>query len=280
MWQTVSDFFVFIIHQLCLYDNSSPRTDKTNNTSGSGFTNNYNSTGEHFCANRTSNDPVINLINHNHQHHLRCGDPSVPGPGPGPGPGPSAKHLLRKGSLANDDVYSYSRSIISQRIDDRSSLNLGIGPGGRRRSSSIHGAGSISGISRIGGGSNIINDRDNLDISGVANNLRDLHNAGGGSGGSGGSNASRQGSNCVQAQIERMFNDVAKEHGGPGKDSATAAAAAAAVATAPANGQTFSVRCLGSLPLKDKVTSLVGLQEPLWQLYLSGAGHGVSNKFI
>lgn len=272
MWQTVSDFFVFIIHQLCLYDNSSPRTDKTNNTSGSGTTNNYNSTGEHFCANLTSNDPVINPINNNHQHHVhRCGDPSAPGPGPGPG----AKHLFRKGSHANDDVYSYSRSIISQRIDDRSSLNLGIGPGGRRRSSSIHGAGSISGISRIGGGSNIINDRDNLDISALANNLRDLHNAGGGSGGSGSSHASRRGSNgnCVQAQIERMFNDVAQEHGGPGKDSAAAVAAAAS----PTNGQTFSVRCLGSLPLKDKVTSLVGLQEPLWQLYLSGAGHGVSN---
>ncbi|XP_065082854.1 uncharacterized protein LOC135705187 [Ochlerotatus camptorhynchus] len=178
--------------------------------------------------------------------------------------------------LRIDAMFDDTRSIISQRIDDRSSLNLGIGPGGRRRSSSIHGAGSISGISRIGGASTIINDRDNLDISGVANNLRDLHNAGGGSGGSGGSHASRRGSNgnCVQAQIERMFNDVAKEHGGPGKDSAAAATAAAASLT---NGQTFSVRCLGSLPLKDKVTSLVGLQEPLWQLYLSGAGHGNQN---
>lgn len=38
----------------------------------------------------------------------------------------------------------------------------------------------------------------------------------------------------------------------------------------------FPVRCLGSLPLKDKVTSLVGLQEPLRKLYLSGAGQGVS----
>lgn len=42
----------------------------------------------------------------------------------------------------------------------------------------------------------------------------------------------------------------------------------------------FAVRCLGSLPLKDKVTSLVGLQEPLRQLYLSGAGHGVSKSYI
>lgn len=38
----------------------------------------------------------------------------------------------------------------------------------------------------------------------------------------------------------------------------------------------FVVRCLGSLPLKEKVSSLLGLQEPLRQLYLSGAGHGVS----
>ncbi|XP_062559801.1 uncharacterized protein LOC134224460 isoform X2 [Armigeres subalbatus] len=171
--------------------------------------------------------------------------------------------------LRIDAMFDDTRSIISQRIDDRSSLNLGIGPGGRRRSSSIHGAGSISGISRIGGGSAIINDRDNLDVSGMAKNLRDLRNsvAGGGSG-SGGSGASRGSSNCVQAQIERMFNDVAKEHGGAEKDMATAP---------PVSGQTFSVRCLGSLPLKDKVTSLVGLQEPLRQLYLSGAGHGNQN---
>ncbi|KAL9697743.1 hypothetical protein quinque_001184 [Culex quinquefasciatus] len=204
MWQTVSDFFVYLIHQLCLYDNSdSPRTGK--NPSGSA-------------------------------------------------------------AAANDDtLYSYSRSILSQRLDDRSSVNLGPpGPGGRRRSSSIHGAGSISGVSRIGGsgGAAIINDRDNLDISGVANNLR-----GPGSGTSSRGSAS----NIVQAQIERMFNDVAKEHG----DGPAAAAAAPSV-----NGQTFQVRCLGSLPLKDKVTSLVGLQEPLWQLYLSGAGHGVSCLFF
>lgn len=38
----------------------------------------------------------------------------------------------------------------------------------------------------------------------------------------------------------------------------------------------FPVKCLGSLLLRDKVTSLLGLQEPLRKLYLSGAGHGVS----
>ncbi|KRF99849.1 uncharacterized protein Dwil_GK13725, isoform D [Drosophila willistoni] len=53
-------------------------------------------------------------------------------------------------------------------------------------------------------------------------------------------------SNSVQAQIEQLFTDVAKD--------ATSS---------------FEVTCLGSLPLKDKVTSLQGLQEPLRQLYLS-----------
>lgn len=61
-------------------------------------------------------------------------------------------------------------------------------------------------------------------------------------------------SNSVQAQIERMFSDVENE----------------------TVSCSFAVRCLGALPLKDKVTSLSGLQDPLRQLYLSGAGHGVS----
>ena len=52
-------------------------------------------------------------------------------------------------------------------------------------------------------------------------------------------------SNSVQAQIEQLFTDVAKD--------ATSS---------------FPVTCLGSLPLKDKVTSLQGLQEPLRDLYL------------
>lgn len=67
---------------------------------------------------------------------------------------------------------------------------------------------------------------------------------------------SRRIHNQVQAQIEKMFTDVAK-------DTTTCS---------------FPVRCLGALPLKDKVTSLLGLQDPLRQLYLSGAGHGVSVK--
>lgn len=64
-------------------------------------------------------------------------------------------------------------------------------------------------------------------------------------------------SNSVQAQIERMFTDVAKD--------ATCS---------------FSVICLGSLPLKDKVTSLQGLQEPLKQLYFNESGKIVSRNFL
>ena len=143
-----------------------------------------------------------------------------------------------------------SRSIASHRIlDERGSVSAingigGGGGGGRRRASSIHG--SINGA--------IINERDNLDIKLVRNtnnnSANNIHNVG---------NSEKHGrkiSNSVQAQIERMFTDVAID---------TTASS------------TFNVRCLGSLPLKDKVTSLVGLQEPLRQLYLSGAGHGVSH---
>lgn len=52
-------------------------------------------------------------------------------------------------------------------------------------------------------------------------------------------------SNSVQEQIEQLFTDVAKD--------ATSS---------------FTVIYLGSLPLKDKVTSLQGLQPPLRELYL------------
>lgn len=61
--------------------------------------------------------------------------------------------------------------------------------------------------------------------------------------------------NKVQKQIERMFTDVAN-------DEATCS---------------FAVRCLGSMPLKSKVTSLFELQEPLRQLYVAGSGHSVSD---
>jgi hypothetical protein len=62
--------------------------------------------------------------------------------------------------------------------------------------------------------------------------------------------------NSVQAQIEKMFTDIAKDD--------------------PAISNCFTIKYLGSLPLIGKVTSLLGLQEPLRQLYLSGAGHEVS----
>lgn len=61
--------------------------------------------------------------------------------------------------------------------------------------------------------------------------------------------------NKVQKQIERMFTDVAK-------DEATCS---------------FTVRCLGSLPLQSKVTSLFELQEPLRQLYIAETSHNVSH---
>jgi hypothetical protein len=127
------------------------------------------------------------------------------------------------------------RSIVSHhRLDDRSSIHER-----RRTSSSIHG--SINN----GAASSIADSRSRL--------LLDMD-------GSSGSNelqgSGKKVSNSVQAQIERMFTDVAKD----------------------ATTGTFTVRCLGSLPLKDKVTSLVGLQEPLRQLYLTGAGQGVSRS--
>lgn len=61
-------------------------------------------------------------------------------------------------------------------------------------------------------------------------------------------------SNNVQAQIERMFTDVAKD----------------------ATSCSFPVRCLGYLPLVNKVTSLQGLQKPLRELYINGTEFEVS----
>lgn len=60
--------------------------------------------------------------------------------------------------------------------------------------------------------------------------------------------------NKVQKQIERMFTDVAN-------DETTCS---------------FAVRCLGSMPLQSKVTSLYELQEPLRKLYIAGTSHNVS----
>jgi hypothetical protein len=133
-------------------------------------------------------------------------------------------------------LYKTPRSIVSHhRLDDRSSIHER-----RRTSSSIHG--SINN----GAASSITDSRSRL--------LLDMDGSSGSNEGLPGSG--KKVSNSVQAQIERMFTDVAKD----------------------ATTGTFTVRCLGSLPLKDKVTSLVGLQEPLRQLYLTGAGQGVSRN--
>lgn len=70
--------------------------------------------------------------------------------------------------------------------------------------------------------------------------------------------------NSVQAQIEEMFKDIANDE----------------PPTVSSSGSSFSIKYLGALPLTTKVTSLIGLQEPLRQLYLSGAGHEVSWVWI
>lgn len=118
-----------------------------------------------------------------------------------------------------------SRSIISQR-----SLR------DRKRASSVNG--SISGSNRHS------NDR----LQAISEN--DFNNA----------SPSQSIKNSVQAQIEKMFTDIAKDD--------------------PAISSCFSIKYLGSLPLVGKVTSLLGLQDPLRQLYLSGAGHGVSEALF
>lgn len=60
-------------------------------------------------------------------------------------------------------------------------------------------------------------------------------------------------SSNVQAQIEQLFADVAKE--------ATSS---------------FTIIWLGCLPIKDKITTLEGLQKPLRELYLQNENDTVS----
>lgn len=60
--------------------------------------------------------------------------------------------------------------------------------------------------------------------------------------------------NSVQAKIEKMFSDVAKDGGIPLND---------------IGAHNFSVDYLGSVPLQEKVTSLSGLQGPLKDLYFA-----------
>ncbi|KAJ8921233.1 hypothetical protein NQ315_013705 [Exocentrus adspersus] len=60
--------------------------------------------------------------------------------------------------------------------------------------------------------------------------------------------------NSVQAKIEKMFSDVAKDNG---------------IALNDIGVHSFSVDYLGSVPLQEKVTSLAGLQGPLKDLYFA-----------
>lgn len=60
--------------------------------------------------------------------------------------------------------------------------------------------------------------------------------------------------NSVQAKIEKMFSDVAKDNGIPINEIGV---------------HIFSVDYLGSIPLQEKVTSLSGLQNPLRELYFA-----------
>lgn len=60
--------------------------------------------------------------------------------------------------------------------------------------------------------------------------------------------------NSVQARIEKMFTDVAKDSGVP---------------LTEIGCHVFSVDYMGSVPLHEKVSSLSGLQEPLRDLYFS-----------
>lgn len=68
------------------------------------------------------------------------------------------------------------------------------------------------------------------------------------------SDSSTNTKNSVQAKIEKMFTDVAKDEGVPAAD---------------VGSHVFSVDYLGSVPLMEKVTSLAGLQSPLRELYFA-----------
>lgn len=68
------------------------------------------------------------------------------------------------------------------------------------------------------------------------------------------SDSSSKTQNCVQARIEKMFSDVAKDNGIPANE---------------IGSHTFSIDYMGSIPLQEKVTSLSGLQDPLKELYFA-----------
>lgn len=64
-------------------------------------------------------------------------------------------------------------------------------------------------------------------------------------------------SSNVQAEIEQLFADVAKEA-----------------------SSTFAIAWLGCLPIKDKITTLEGLQKPLRELYLQNGSNTVRSRII
>lgn len=68
------------------------------------------------------------------------------------------------------------------------------------------------------------------------------------------SDSSTNTKNSVQARIEKMFCDVARDNGIPINDIGC---------------HVFSVDYLGSVPLTEKVSSLAGLQTPLRELYFA-----------
>lgn len=184
----------------------------------------------------------------------------------------------------NESNFNETRSVVSQRIDD---INSSVGLQRRRSKQSIGGSSireaSSSGI-RCGRTNSV---RSNSNRGSTPNvqrgpSIRESSGRGTNSNRSSGrvyhrtnpinvtrttttttttttaANIIEYGLDCVnnkvQKQIERMFTDVAK-------DETTCS---------------FAVRCLGSLPLRSKVTSLFELQEPLRQLYIAENSHNVS----
>ncbi|XP_055300358.1 uncharacterized protein LOC129567469 [Sitodiplosis mosellana] len=186
--------------------------------------------------------------------------------------------------LKIDAMFDDNRSMVSQRLDD---INPSISQ--RRRSSRLSSAGSIREAASSGircGRSNSI--RSNSIRGGSSTNIqRGSTRESSGRGTNSNRSSSRvyrhsnpinvtrtmttttttttaaniieYGVKCVnnkvQKQIERMFTDVAN-------DETTCS---------------FAVRCLGSLPLQSKVTSLFELQEPLRKLYIAGSSHNNQN---
>lgn len=157
--------------------------------------------------------------------------------------------------LFNVFLLSLNRSIASQRLDERSSIrNRKLLPSSAasmqssiRDSRKVFGGGSRGSVSSTRSSTRLYHQGKPINITTTTTTTT-------------AANIIEYGVECVsnkvQEQIERMFTDVADE-----------------------STCSFPVRCLGSLPLENKVTSLIELQEPLRKLYLSGAGHKVRPQF-